>query len=197
LAKAIKILPADSASVPWNPDILLHDVTRSLPFASDSADAVYASHLLEHLHLEEGKSLMKECFRVLKSGGVLRMVVPNLRADLMEYLGNDTSGEQAVTASFRADLLMAKLNFYGREARPRSLLHRIFLAMGDHTKHKWMYDPESLVGYFQWAGFVEVREMAFRISRIHGIGDVELPERVLNGAGICVEGSKPRSPVHS
>src|SRR5205809_2235518 len=89
LAKLVKILPADSANVPWNPDILLHDVSKSLPFASDSADAVYASHLLEHLHLEEGKSLLKECFRVIKPGGVLRMVVPNLRADLLEYLGNN------------------------------------------------------------------------------------------------------------
>jgi hypothetical protein len=54
-----------------------------------------------------------------------------------------------------------------------------------------MYDADSLIGHFEDAGFREVRECGFLESRIKGIEEVEQAERVLNGAGICVEGIKP------
>jgi hypothetical protein len=40
------------------------------------------------------------------------------------------------------------------------------------------------------AGFVNVREMDYCASQIRGIEHIELPDRVLNGQGICVEGAK-------
>jgi hypothetical protein len=58
-----------------------------------------------------------------------------------------------------------------------------------------MYDSLSLIRHLQEAGFVDVVEMAFGTSRIEGVGDIELPERVLNGEGVCVEGIKPYSRV--
>ena len=45
--------------------------------------------------------------------------------------------------------------------------------------------------YFKWAGFAEAEEMGFHHSRIEEIERIEQVERVLNGAGICVEGIKP------
>jgi len=56
-------------------------------------DGIYASHLLEHLNLEEGKRLLRECFRVLQANGVPRMVVPDLEAIVREYLGEKPFGE--------------------------------------------------------------------------------------------------------
>jgi len=53
------------AGVPWSRDIFVHDMRKPLPFATGSADAVYASHFLEHLYREEGQQLMQESFRVL------------------------------------------------------------------------------------------------------------------------------------
>jgi len=54
-----------------------------------------------------------------------------------------------------------------------------------------MYDADSLISHLNLAGFVEVQEMAFHQSRIVKIEQVEDAGRVLNGAGICVEGVKP------
>jgi len=41
------------------------------------------------------------------------------------------------------------------------------------------------------AGFEEVREKRYLESEIPGIEEVEQASRVVEGAGICVEGKKP------
>jgi hypothetical protein len=54
-----------------------------------------------------------------------------------------------------------------------------------------MYDSDSLTRYLEEAGFVGVFEKKYLQSDIPGIEDVEEASRVLDGAGICVEGRKP------
>lgn len=67
-------------------EIIPHDVTRGVPFEQSQFDAVYHSHILEHLKPEQGKELINECFRVLKPGGILRIVVPDLERIARLYL---------------------------------------------------------------------------------------------------------------
>jgi SAM-dependent methyltransferase len=47
---------------------------------------VYHSHVLEHFSQEDGELLIRECYRVLKPGGVLRVVVPDLEQIAINYL---------------------------------------------------------------------------------------------------------------
>jgi hypothetical protein len=63
--------------------------------------------------------------------------------------------------------------------------------MTDFHSHKWVYDADSLSGYVKLAGFENVTAMQANQSRIEGIEQVEDPARILNGAGVCVEGIKP------
>lgn len=46
-------------------------------FAPHSIDAMLAEHVWEHLTLEEGVAAAKTCMRYLKSGGYLRLAVPD------------------------------------------------------------------------------------------------------------------------
>ena len=68
------------------PGVIAHDICRGLPFDDDSYDAVYLSHLLEHLTPGKASELVGECRRVLVPGGTLRIVVPDLEAIAREYL---------------------------------------------------------------------------------------------------------------
>jgi len=65
--------PSDKVDAPWSSRIFIHDVRKPLPFPAGSAEAICSSHLLEHLYFREGKTLVRECFRVLASKGVLRV----------------------------------------------------------------------------------------------------------------------------
>ena len=73
------VLPADS-------NVLSVDVNSGLPFSSEFADVCYSSHVLEHLDKAGARNLIAECFRVLKRGGVIRLVLPDLEALAREYL---------------------------------------------------------------------------------------------------------------
>ena len=67
-----------------------HDLRKPLPFTDCVFDAAYSSHVLEHLTPEEGGRLLGEAHRVLRPGGVVRIVVPDLErlcSDYLEQLG--------------------------------------------------------------------------------------------------------------
>ena len=68
------------------PSVFEFDVRQGLPFADDSFDVIYHSHVLEHLTNVDGERLMSECRRVLRPGGVLRVVVPDLETIAALYL---------------------------------------------------------------------------------------------------------------
>jgi predicted SAM-dependent methyltransferase len=72
--------------VPASSQVLAHDLTSGLPFADKQFDAVYHSHLLEHLTPDDGRRLLEECYRTLKPGGFIRIVVPDLEKIAELYL---------------------------------------------------------------------------------------------------------------
>jgi predicted SAM-dependent methyltransferase len=189
----LKLMPADKLGIPWSSSILIHDIRKPLPFLEGSAAAIYASHVLEHLYCEDGERLIKESFRVLEAGGILRVVVPDLRAIVEDYLGNGSSGRQQPEPEplTRADLLNQRLLMRWPTPESKHLFYRIYSAWQDFHSHKWMYDADSLTALFQRAGFVEVERRDCYDSRITDIRQVEDESRVLSGAGVCVEGIKP------
>lgn len=54
-----------------------HDVRTGLPYGTSSVDLVFACHFLEHLNYAQGLDFLRECRRVLKSSGALRLIVPD------------------------------------------------------------------------------------------------------------------------
>ena len=71
---------------PVSPEVKPWDLRRRLPYPDGSVDLVYSSHLLEHLSPEQAAALLKDALRVLKPGGVVRMVVPDLETLARGYL---------------------------------------------------------------------------------------------------------------
>ncbi|MGB7623746.1 MAG: class I SAM-dependent methyltransferase, partial [Terriglobia bacterium] len=59
----------DRGSVLWN-------LAKGIPFPDLSFDVVYHSHFLEHVEKESAPAMIRECLRVLRRGGLLRVVVP-------------------------------------------------------------------------------------------------------------------------
>ena len=53
------------------------DVRKRLKFKTNSVDYIYSSHMIEHLFKDEALFFLKECFRVLKKGGEIRLCIPD------------------------------------------------------------------------------------------------------------------------
>ena len=71
---------------PFSPDIHQLDLNRRLPFDDQSIDVAYSSHVLEHLSPHQVPCFMREVRRVLKQGGIFRIVVPDLEQITNQYL---------------------------------------------------------------------------------------------------------------
>jgi predicted SAM-dependent methyltransferase len=70
------------------PSVIAHNLLKGLPFPDASFDVVYHSHVLEHLSRASAIDFTKECHRVLKPGGIMRIAVPNLEVIIKEYFKN-------------------------------------------------------------------------------------------------------------
>lgn len=68
------------------PYVRSYDLRRGIPYPDRYFDLVYHSHLLEHFSIIEASVFLKECQRVLKVCGVIRVVVPDLEEIARLYL---------------------------------------------------------------------------------------------------------------
>lgn len=83
--------------------VIKHDLLTGIPFEANYFDCVYHSHLLEHLAPKQGEELLKECWRVLKPGGILRVAVPDLEQIARLYLATHEracDGDEAAAANY-------------------------------------------------------------------------------------------------
>jgi SAM-dependent methyltransferase len=188
----LRLVPKSQLEIPWPKNVKIADLRKRLPWPNNSFDAVFSSHLLEHLYRQEALNLLKEVHRVLVPGGLCRMLVPDLRAIVLEYLRQGTVEGDVGAADDPARRMCRRL-LMRSEAPPRTgLVYRAYTALTDFHDHKWMYDGPSLIKLMSEAGFIECSERAFLQSDIAHLDKVESPGRVLNGLGVPVEGRKPR-----
>ncbi len=115
---------------------LYWDLRRRLPFRDDSIDSVFAEHLLEHLPYESGVQLFRECHRLIRPGGIVRIGVPDLDRYVASYLGHDDIIERVRP---------------GRPTRALALGEPFFL-----HGHRCMYDLETITLALSQAGFTHV-----------------------------------------
>lgn len=188
----LKLVPDGALEYAWHPEIVIANLRKKLPFATGTFDAVYASHVLEHLYEREAVDLVKESVRVLRPGGVLRIVVPDLRAMTLRYLDMKQHRSQSA-APLPADWLNEMLHFRARVHARGFALHRLYASVTDLHYHKWMYDAESLASRMAVAGLTDIQERGLWESRIERIEAVEKRDRIEDGAGVCVEGVKAAS----
>lgn len=66
--------------------VIAHNLKQGIPFPDESFDVVYHSHVLEHFPKSEAEAFIKECYRVLRPQGILRVVVPDLEEITRMYL---------------------------------------------------------------------------------------------------------------
>jgi SAM-dependent methyltransferase len=167
-----------------NGEIRVHNLARGIPFADGAADAVYHSHLFEHIDRnladparDPALSFLKECRRVLKDGGVLRIVVPDLEARCRDYLAHLALSAERPEEAARHDAFVEPIigQAVRKEAsgtsRQRPLLRFVEnLLLGDARKrgetHHWEYDRVNLGALLRAAGFSAVRFADYHTSAI-------------------------------
>lgn len=126
------------------------DIVRGLPIADGTARGVYCSHVLEHLPREDVPSALDNTRRMLQTGGLFRLVLPDLQWRAAHYLRSVERGDPAA-----ADALLEAC-LLGTKKAPRGLVSRIRSQFGK-TAHLWMYDFAAVKMLLEHAGFTAIR----------------------------------------
>lgn len=162
-------------SLPDN--IMVHNLAKGVPFPDNSVDAVYHSHILEHLDRPIGQLFLREVHRVLKPGGIHRIVVPDLERACRDLLDHITVAEATPAEAARHDDYVGAIieQCVRREATGTSRqppLRRFVenRVLGDARQqgdaHMWMYDRVNLRAALIDAGYREIARKTYDSSAL-------------------------------
>ncbi|OQY75516.1 MAG: hypothetical protein B6D44_01220 [Ignavibacteriales bacterium UTCHB2] len=162
------------SSVYESDNVKYMNLNKYWKFEDQNVDVVYASHIFEHLSDKAKKIFLIESYRVLKSGGVLRIVVPDLYKVSKKYIMDFESGDEDASHSFLHSLNLHKV--YEVSSAFKNKLKKLISWFQKYPHlHKYMYDQYSLTKILNESGFrnIKVMEMG-KSDRFAEINDVEV-----------------------
>ena len=139
----VDILPLGQ-HLPPNITFVQHDLRQPMPF--ENADLIRASHIIEHLTLEEGHFFLKDCYRVLKPGGLIRLATPDLTRIVTCYNGHEFD------MAYFNDIQPKKYIDAPTEGEKFSRL----LFSCDYA-HRAVYDWPMMRDFLEKAGFLHIK----------------------------------------
>jgi SAM-dependent methyltransferase len=155
---------SEFAKIARQEDIRFANASRRIPYACNSVEVVYSSHMIEHLDRREAEAFLLEVKRVLRPGGIIRLAAPDLARLVREYLATGNADEF----------------IYGTHmgiGASRSIFFRLKIVMIGLRHHLWMYDGRSLAKLLSDTGFIDVSVMPPGVTKIVSPGSLDLAER--------------------
>lgn len=123
------------------------DLGRPFPYPDSHFKYVFSCHVFEHIPRPILISALGEILRVMKSGGTMRVVVPDLSWFVARYTTD--SADEFVRGVFEIEHGM------------------------DKNRHHWMYSFVSLKDLLEDAGFVKVSQQTYRVGNCPDIDQLD------------------------
>ena len=152
------------------------DATKGLPLDNASIDVFYSSHMVEHLDQADAARVLNEARRVLCSGGIIRLALPDLRKFAEQYIKTRDADK------FISNILMSS-------PVTRTMAQKLKFIIIGHRNHRWMYDGDSLCKLLTSYGFLNARVMAAGETKIKAPEGLDLWERA--DESVYVEAENP------
>jgi len=149
---------------PLNSSVLFLDAKEPFPFEDCTFDYIFSEHFIEHISYVEGQSALRECYRVLKCGGRVRIATPNLN-NIVALSTAPKGGAQEEyirwsNAQFAPGLGSHLAGF---------VLNNFFRLWG----HEFIYDPDTMELALRTTGFSGFRWFAVGESEDDNLRGIE------------------------
>jgi predicted SAM-dependent methyltransferase len=145
-----------SYDLKW-PNISLVNLNHELPDEDESVDFIYCSHVLEHFERQKTVNILRECRRVLKDKGAIRIVLPDLSKLIKDYSDADKFNREYF--GFDKDLYVGWMG----------IIKRMFI-----RGHQWMYDKKSAKELLIESGFKKIKLFSFRKGEVPNLDKLDL-----------------------
>lgn len=160
------------------------DIRNGLPYVDGSVVAVFTSHTLEHFTYNEILYVLSEIYRVLRVGGALCIVVPDMDIYIDRLLNRDES-------------------FLGTDTiiggRPRNNLTDNFLMnfysdpIFNNSCHKYSFNFENMQSILSMVGFESIEKVGFhKFSFCEELDDGKFISKIENieKFSMCIQAKK-------
>ena len=128
-----------------NNQFFQYNLKRGIPVKNETVDFIFSCHFIEHLSKNDASFLIGECHRVLKKGGIIRTVIPDL-----DYA----------------------INLLNNGQKSKALNDYFFIEEGevtDFSRHKYMYDFELFKNLLESKKFKNVCKCEFKEGKVPNI----------------------------
>jgi predicted SAM-dependent methyltransferase len=184
------VLPGwlNSDYYPISEKVMFLDAARPFPFPDNSFDFVFSEHMIEHIPYTVGCAMLKECYRVMKPGGKIRISTPNLNFLIDLYLNENTD-----TWSRYRQWSHNKFVFWAPSSDAAFIINNFVRDWG----HQFIYDENALRQALCAGGFIHIARCALNQSASSELANLEnetrLPPGFLALETLTLEGMKAPS----
>jgi predicted SAM-dependent methyltransferase len=163
---------------PESDEVVFLDAEKPFPFDDGTFDYVFSEHMIEHIPYLGGMSMLREAFRVTRSGARIRIATPDVVKIASLVRGDLTAAEQAYVRWSAVENLGLYSPQLSRLQERRSewaidsahirrffpdqsadctcfIVNNFFRSYG----HQFLYDERTLSALLMEAGFVEVKRL--------------------------------------
>lgn len=159
---------------PFPSNIKYGDIVKGLKLNKNSCKGIYASHVLEHLALEDFRIALRNTYLILAKGGLFRMVVPDLEWAITKYCASTKPDK---SYEFMQD------TYLGIPKREKGMIGILRNILGNSV-HLWMWDYTSLSTELITAGFKDIRRATLNDSVDQKFKEVEDAGRFTNALAV-------------
>jgi predicted SAM-dependent methyltransferase len=123
------------------------NLLKGFPYPDNRFDVVYHSQVLEHFPKEDAARFLTECMRVLRPGGTLRVVVPDLESIAKDYLRHLNENLENPSKQAEANYDWILLEMYDQTVRNYSGGQMAeFLRQPDLINEEYVIQRSGVVG---------------------------------------------------
>lgn len=147
-------------------DLVIDLEKKLLPFRDGNTDTVICISAINYFTKERGYEIIKDVYRILKSGGIARFAVQDLFEISKKYVRGDRD-------FFFQKLPNGKDRFHGETMADKinSWFYGYKIDGGKHCKY--FYDFETLALLFKEAGFSKIEKKNYMESLIPEISQID------------------------
>lgn len=149
-----------NVDINYKADLIMNISKESLPFRENSAETVVCISAINYFSRHRGEEIIKEVYKILKTGGIARFGVQDLLEISRKYVNGDK------------DFFFQKLPDGRERFKGETMCDKInswFYGYGHVNQEKYMYDYETLSLLFKRAGFSKVEQKKYRESVLQNI----------------------------
>jgi len=166
-------------------NVVVHDLSKGIPFGDNSCDVVYHSHVLEHIDRDKVELFLAEVKRVLKPGGIHRIVIPDFEYLCNQYISHIAACDKSPRLvceheNYIISLIEQCVRKESAISKLQKPLKRFVenVVLGDARKrcetHQWMYDRITLTSILLSAGYSNIKLQSFDSSYIPDWNEIGL-----------------------